>query len=303
MKGDTGTASLSASAISRARATDFVELTKPKLMLLVLFTTFVGFCAGAHGDIPLLLVFHTLMGTALMAGGAGAFNMYTEQDIDARMSRTALRPIAAGRLCSRHALVFAWLLSAGGLVYLHLFVNHRTSLVSAAIVAFYLFLYTPLKTKTWLCTPVGAIPGALPILMGWTAARGTLSPEAWALFAIVFVWQLPHFYAIGWMYRDDYARAGLPVLSVIDLSGKRTARQALISIVALILASLLPARAGMAGPAYAAGAVLFGLAFLGFGVHFARRRDRLSARRLFVASALYLPALFIVLVLDILAGR
>ena len=214
------------------------------------------------------------------------------------MKRTALRPLAAGRLASGQALVFAFLISAGGLVYLYGFVNHLTSLLSAIIFVCYLFLYTPLKTKTWLSTLVGAVPGALPIVMGWTAANAHLSSDAWVLFAIVFLWQIPHFYAIGWMYRDEYARAGLPVLSVIDLSGQRTGRQSVGGIAILMATSLLPSFIGLAGPAYRVGAIAFGSVFLGYGIHFARLRDRLSARRLFLISAFYLPALLLLLVLD-----
>jgi len=284
--------------ILRDRSSDFLELTKPKLTSLVLFTTFVGFCTGVPGSIPFLLLMHTLIGTALMSGGASAFNMYTEQETDALMKRTALRPLVAGRLQSGQALVFAFLISIGGLVYLYILVNHLTSLLSAIIFACYLLLYTPLKTKTWTCTLVGAVPGALPIVMGWTAATGSLAVEAWVLFAILFCWQIPHFYAIGWMYRDDYARAGLPVLSVVDMSGKRTGRQAVAFIAALIFISLFPSLTGMAGSAYPVGAAVFGAAFLGFGIHFALVRDRLSARRLFLVSAFYLPALLILLVFD-----
>jgi heme o synthase len=298
MKAEPGTASITSSAIPHARASDFIRLTKPKLSLLVLFTTFVGFCTALTEPMPLLLLFHTLLGTALISGGASAFNMYTEQGTDALMKRTALRPLATGRLQSGQVLLFAFLISISGLTYLYVLVNHLTSLLSAIIFACYLFLYTPLKTRTWLSTIVGAVPGALPIVMGWTAASGTLSLGAWVLFAIVFCWQIPHFYAIGWMYREDYARAGLPVLSVIDMDGQRTGRQAVAFISVLILISLVPFLTGMASSAYAAGAVLFGLAFLAFGIHFARLRDRLSARRLFLASALYLPTLLLLLVFD-----
>jgi protoheme IX farnesyltransferase len=224
--------------------------------------------------------------------------MYTEQETDALMRRTALRPLVAGRLQSGQALIFAFLISIGGLVYLYVQVNHLTSLLSAIIFACYLFLYTPLKTKTWLCTLVGAVPGALPIVMGWTAATGTLAPGAWTLFAIVFCWQIPHFYAIGWMYRDDYARAGIPVLSVVDMSGKRTGRQAVAFIAVLLVISLVPSLTGVAGSAYPFGAVVLGIAFLLFGIHFARLRDHLSARRLFLFSAFYLPALLVLLALD-----
>jgi protoheme IX farnesyltransferase len=298
MKADPGTQSITPWGLSRARAADYLELTKPKLSLLVLFTTFVGFCTATAGPLPLLRLLHTLIGTALMSGGASAFNMYTEQGRDALMQRTARRPLAAGRIPSGQALLFAFLISVGGLVYLYLLVNHLTSLLSAIIFACYLFLYTPLKTRTWLCTVVGAVPGALPIVMGWAAANGTLSFGSWILFAIVFCWQIPHFYAIGWMYRDDYARAGLPVLSVVDMDGRRTGQQAVAFISILTLISLIPSCTGLAGHLYLVGATLLGLAFLAFGVHFARGRDRMSARRLFLASAFYLPALLILLVME-----
>lgn len=303
MKPGPGAVSIPSHEIPRAKASDFVELTKPRLTLLVLFTTFAGFCTGAEGTVPLLLLAHTLLGTALSAGGAAAFNMYSEQKIDASMRRTAFRPLVSGRVRSGQALVFALLTSFGGFAWLYFFVNPLTSLLSVIVVAGYLFLYTPLKTKTWLCTFVGAVPGALPVLMGWTAARGSLAAEAWALCAILFLWQMPHFYAIGWMHRDDYARAGLPVLSVVDASGKRTARQALAFIIILFPTSLIPRWTGMAGPAYGLGALVSGAALLWCGIRFARRRDSHTARRLFVVSALYLPALLILLVLDSLAGR
>ncbi len=298
MKACPAAESASPSRIFRDRTFDLIELTKPKLTLLVLFTTFVGFWTGSDGSIAVALLFHTLIGTALMSGGASAFNMYTEQHTDALMDRTALRPIVSGRLRSGHALLFAFLISLSGLIYLFMLVNHLTSLLSAIIFACYLFLYTPLKAKTWLCTLVGAIPGALPIVMGWAAATGSMSSGAWVLFAIVFCWQMPHFYAIGWMYRDDYRKAGLPVLSVVDMSGKRTGRQAVAFIIALMIISLFLWPMGMAGSIYPAGAIALGLLFLLSGIHFARTRSLSSARRLFLVSALYLPALLILLVLD-----
>ncbi len=281
-----------------AITSDFLSLTKPKLTSLVLFTTLVGFYAATRGPVPLWLLFNTLAGTALMAGGASAFNMYAERELDARMKRTALRPLAAGRLKSGQVLFFALIISAGGFAYLYVFVNHLTSLLSAIIFASYLFLYTPLKTKTWLCTLAGAVPGALPIVMGWAGAEGAISAGAWVLFAVVFLWQLPHFYSIGWMYREDYARAGLPVLSVIDMSGHRTGRQAVLFIAALIVFSLIPPFIYLAGRIYFAGAAVLGAIFLAYGLRFAQLRDRGSARRLFVVSAFYLPALLILLMLD-----
>ncbi len=255
---DQGAASVSTSQLIWTRTSDFLELTKPRLVSLVLFTTLVGFCCGAAGTVPVLLLFHALVGTALMAGGASAFNMYVERELDALMKRTSLRPLAAGRLKSAHALLFALAISIGGFIYLFFFVNHLTSLLSAIVFAGYLFLYTPLKTRTWWCTFAGAVPGALPIVMGWAGATASLSWEAWMLFGVIFLWQLPHFYSIGWMYREDYAHAGLPVLSVIDWSGKRTGRQAVAFIIVLVIFTLLLYRSGLAGLSYFAGAIDYG---------------------------------------------
>ncbi len=282
----------------RAATSDFFKLTKPTITLLVLATTFVGFYTGSKGMISLPLLFHTLLGTALVAGGASAFNMYTERAIDALMQRTALRPLASGRLQSGPVLVFALVISTVGFIDLFVFVNHLTSLLSAIIFAGYVFLYTPLKTRTWLCTFIGAVPGALPIVMGWTAATASLSIDAGILFAIVFLWQLPHFYSIGWIYRDDYARAGLPMLAVVDLDGQRTGRQAVLFIAVLLAFTLLPSISGFAGLVYAVGAAFLGFIFLAYGIHFAHSRNLGSARRLFIASALYLPAILCLFVFD-----
>jgi heme o synthase len=298
MRIDAAAAALPPIQMALARASAFIELTKPRVTFLVLFTTFVGFYCGKSGSVLFPLLFHTLAGTALVAGGAGAFNMYLERKLDARMKRTALRPLASGRLASISALLFAVVISIGGFLYLFIFVNHLTSLLSAVIFAGYLFLYTPLKRKTWLCTLVGAVPGALPIVMGWTGANARLSAGAWALFAIVFFWQLPHFYSIGWMYRDEYARVGLPVLSVIDYSGQKTARHAVATIMLLDIATTIPFFLGLAGLIYLCGAISFGLIFLAFGFHFAHLRTRTAARRLFMFSAAYLPALLMLLLFD-----
>jgi protoheme IX farnesyltransferase len=281
-----------------AIAIDFFWLTKPKLLSLVLFTTFVGFYAGVRGPLPLELLLHTLIGTALMAGGTTAFNMYRERDLDALMQRTALRPLATGRMPSSQALIFALAISSGGFIYLFLFVNPLASLLSAIIFASYIFLYTPLKTRTWLSIFVGAVPGALPVILGWTAANASISLGACILFLIVFFWQIPHFFAIGWLHRDDYLRASLRVMPAIDRDGRKTSRLALGFIVALLILSLVPFFAGLAGPVYVGGAVLLGMIFLAYAIHFARRRDALAARRLFAASAFYLPLLLVLLTLS-----
>jgi len=281
-----------------SKASDFMRLAKPGLTSLVVFTAFVGFCGGIQGPVPFVPLLHTLIGTALTAAGASAFTMYAERRVDALMKRTALRPLASGKLRPGPALVFALGISLAGFVYLLLLVNALASLLSVIIFAGYLFFYTPLKAKTWLCTLAGAVPGALPVVLGWVGAHGSLSLEAWVLFSILFLWQLPHFYAISWMHREDYARAGLPVLPAIDRSGKRTAIQVVLCVALLMFCSFLPVAVGSAGAAYLAAAIFLGTTFLAFGIHFARRRDRLSARRLFVASAWYLPALLIFLLLD-----
>ena len=281
-----------------ARTSDLLSLTKPKLISLVLFTTLVGFYTANRGPIPALLLLHTLIGTALIAGGATALNMYRERKLDALMKRTALRPLAAGRLPSSPALIFALTLSGGGLAYLLVRVNHLTGLLAALVFACYLFLYTPLKTKTWLSTFVGAVPGALPVVMGWTAANGSVSSGAWALFAVVFLWQLPHFYAIGWLHREDYANAGFPVISVMDRDGRKTGRLAVLFVAALFGFTLLLFLWDFAGRAYFAGAVILGLLLLSYTIHFARVRSTRAARNLFIATALYLPVLFALLVLD-----
>jgi protoheme IX farnesyltransferase len=286
-----------AQAPQRRRAADFFELTKPRITVLVLVTTLVGFYFGIDRLLSLLLV-HTLAGTALVAAGASAFNMYLERSLDALMQRTRRRPLPAGRLQPGEALVFAVVISTAGMVYLYLLVNPLTSLLSAITFISYIFLYTPLKTRTWLCTLIGAIPGALPVAMGWAAAAGTLSAKAWILFGIVFLWQLPHFYAIGWMYRDDYAVAGFPMLPVLDATGGRTSRQASLYILGLIGISSLPSFTGMAGLVYLGGAMILGAFFLWFGIRFAQARDRVSARTLFFASIAYLPAVLVLMMVD-----
>jgi len=285
-------------SISWGRTADFLELTKPRITFLVLVTAMVGFYTGAPSAIPILLLINTMIGTALVAGGASALNMYLERTLDSRMKRTERRPLPAGRLQSREALVFALVISFVGMIYLFVLVNPPASLISAATLISYLFLYTPLKTKTWLCTLIGAAPGAFPPMIGWTAAAGEISTGAWILFTILFLWQVPHFYAIGWIYREDYARAGFPMLPVVDPSGSRTSRQAGLYILALLPATMLPFYAGLAGSVYLIGAIVLGVVFLYHGLIFARSRDKKSARRLFIASIGYLPVLLALLMID-----
>jgi len=276
----------------------YLELTKPRVTLMVLITTLVGFYLGAQGEVNALLLLHTLLGTALVAGGTSALNQYLERDIDAKMRRTQNRPLPTGRLTPRQALIFACSIAFIGLIYLVLAVNLLTASLAAATLISYAFMYTPLKQKTSLSTLVGAIPGALPPVGGWAAARNDLSIEAWVLFTILFLWQLPHVLAISWLYSEDYKRGGFPLLPILDPQGKSTSRQIISNCLALLPVSLLPTIIGLAGPVYFVGAFILGLIFLGFGILVAIEKNNLSARRLMLASLAYLPALLGLLTFD-----
>ena len=284
----------------RSRLADFAELTKPRITTLVVLTAWVGYIVAGGRSTDFTLLLHTLLGTALTCGGTSVLNQVWERERDARMRRTRDRPLPAGRLQTLEALAFGVSLSLAGLVELAWFVNPLASLVAGATLAAYIFVYTPLKTRTWLCTMVGAVPGAAPPLIGWAAARGTLDLGAAALFLIQFAWQLPHFYAIAWMYRDDYARAGFPMLSVLDTDGRRTGQQIVAWTAVLVALSLLPVLRGDGGWLYGGVAVVLGAFFLYLALAVARRHDSKRARRVFFASIVYLPLLFGVLVLDTL---
>ncbi|HZM17704.1 MAG TPA: heme o synthase [Candidatus Krumholzibacteria bacterium] len=290
---------LSATSV-RTRLADYAELTKPRITTLVVLTAWVGYIVAGGGSADLTLLLHTLLGTALTCAGTSVLNQVWERERDARMRRTRHRPLPAGRLQAAEALVFGASLALAGLVELAWFVNPLASLVAGATLVAYLFVYTPLKTRTWWCTTVGAVPGAAPPLIGWAAARGTLDLGAAALFLIQFAWQLPHFYAIAWMYRDDYARAGFPMLSVLDTDGRRTGRQIVAWTAALVALSLLPVLRGDGGWLYGVAALVLGAAFFRLALEAARRHDAQRARRVFFASVVYLPLLFGVLVLDTL---
>lgn len=276
----------------------YADLIKARLTFLVLLTTLVGFYLGYRGPMNYLLMLHTVLGTALVASGASALNQLLEREYDAKMRRTRERPLPSGRLQPTTVMVFGGACACAGLLYLALAVNLITSVIGAVSLLSYLFIYTPLKRLTWLNTAVGAIPGALPPLMGWTAARGQLSGEGWALFAILAFWQLPHFLAIAWIYRGEYEKAGFKMLPVIDPEGHRTGRQAVSHTLGLLPVSLCPFLFGLTGPVYLAGALLLGLAFLWFAIQFARQLTVPRARQLFYASILYLPLLLTVMVLD-----
>lgn len=276
----------------------YADLVKARLTLLVLLTTLVGFYVGWQGPMSYSLMFHTLLGTALVASGAAALNQFLEREYDARMRRTASRPLPSGRLQPVTVILFGGFCSLSGLVYLSLLVNQLTAVLGAISLVSYLFLYTPLKRVTWLNTAVGAIPGALPPLMGWAAARGHLDGGGWALFAILAFWQMPHFFAIAWIYRDEYAKAGFVMLPAVDPDGSRTGHQSVSHTLGLLTVSLCPFLFHLAGPIYLAAALLLGSGYLACAIQFARRLDMISARRLFFASIIYLPLLLIALVLD-----
>ena len=282
----------------RSRAAAFLELTKPGITRLVVVTAAAGFYLAQSAAFDVVRCIHALIGIGLAASGANALNMFVERDADRRMHRTARRPLPSGRLTTQEAVAFAGLLSALGVLQLLLFVNTITALVVALSLASYVLVYTPLKRVTWAATLVGAVPGALPILAGWTAGGGPLDASGVTLFGIVFFWQMPHFFALAWMYRDDYVRGGFRMLSADDPAGSRTARQIVLWSVALLAVSLLPATLGLAGPAYLVAALLLGLLFLGAGATMMADRSVHRARRVFLASVLYLPLLLGTLVID-----
>jgi protoheme IX farnesyltransferase len=288
---------LAALAAPRTRAADFVELAKPRITMLVLVTTAVGYALGVRGAFDAAAFVALLAGTALVSGGASVLNQYWEREADGRMHRTRWRPLPSGRVSPGDALAFGLLLSAVGLGLLAS-VNGLTYYLGAAALGSYVLAYTPLKRVTSLCTVVGAVPGAIPPLMGWAAARGTLGPLAWALFAVLFLWQLPHFLAIGWIYREDYARGGFPMLTVTDTDGRSTGRQAVLYAAALLPTTLVAGALAAAGATYLWGALVLGAAFLGCAVAFAKTRSLGWARRLFFASILYLPAVLALMVFD-----
>ncbi len=282
----------------KTRAADFVTLTKPRLNFLVLITTLAGMYLAAPEGVPLAILVHALAGTALVAGGAAALNQVWEHETDSLMRRTRLRPIPGGRLRVSDAAWFGTLLSATGLIELTWKVNPLSAAVAAATLVSYVFIYTPLKKRTSLSTLVGGVPGALPPVIGWAAATGTISIPAAVLFGIVFLWQMPHFLAIAWLYRDDYEHAGIPLLPVLEPDGRRTGQQALLYAAALWPVSLLPALVGIAGAPYSIVATVLGFGLIALSALFARHRTTLTARRLFLYSITYLPLLWAALVID-----
>lgn len=295
--------SAAALSLPRSRMLDFVELTKPRIAVLVLFTVATGAILAQRGAPNLFFLLNTVLATALVAAGASALNQWLERHSDARMRRTEHRPLPAGRLSSRDVLLFGSALGAIGLIYLALAVQKPLPVAIAAFTFLsYVLLYTPLKRLTTLNTLVGAAPGALPPLIGWTAVTGRLDPEAVVLFLLVFLWQVPHFLAIAWIYREDYARAGLKMLPVIDPTGAATARQMIAYAAALMLVSFGPLVYHPGGYLYAVGALVLGFYFLRSTLVFGRQRDDAHARKVMHASLIYLPLLLALLLMESLIG-
>jgi heme o synthase len=290
--------STSTLSLARGSVADYVELMKPRITFMVMLTALVGFVMGSTGTPSLGGLAAVLVGTGLVAAGASALNMLLERRTDALMHRTRNRPLPAGRLRPADALAWGAALTVTGVAFLVWLSGPLAALVALATWSSYLFLYTPLKTRTSLATVVGALPGALPPVIGWAAARGALEPPAFLLFAILFLWQIPHFLAIAWIYREDYARGGLPMLPVVDPAGVVTGRQAVANSLALTVVSVVPALAGMAGPLYLAGAIALGLVLTAAAVRAAVLRTMGAARGLFLASLLYLSLLCTLLIVD-----
>jgi protoheme IX farnesyltransferase len=279
-------------------ARDLIALTKPRVLVMVLATTLVGYFVGLRGSADFVRVTHLLVGTLLAAGGTLALNQHLERDVDARMERTRRRPLPDGRLQPLEALLFAGALTFLGVAYLTVGVGIAAAAVTLITTVLYLGVYTPLKTRTALCMLIGAVPGALPPVTGWVAARGDLGLGSAVLFAILFLWQLPHTLAIARLYRDDYARAGVRVLPVVDAYGTVSDRQIVMSTLALLGVSVLPTTIGLAGTAYFATACVLGLGLLGIGLAHASTPSVASARRVLLATLLYLPLLLAVLAFD-----
>lgn len=282
----------------RERVAAYAELTKPRITFLIVLTSAAGFVMGSRGSIDYLALLSALFGIALLSSGIATLNQYAERELDGLMRRTASRPLPTGKLAPWEALAFGAGTTIVAEAYLLIFVNPLTALLGLSVIAGYLFAYTPLKTRTTLSTWVGAFPGAVPPLIGWTAARGSISLEAWVLFAILFLWQFPHFLAIAWMYREDYSRAGILMLPVVEPDGRVTAQQIVVYTLMLLPVSLLPVALGLSGRIYLYGAIVLGLLFLYSSLRAAFSLSRQHARRLLLASVLYLPLLFILMVLN-----
>jgi len=276
----------------------YAELTKPRITFLVVLTAAAGFCMGSASGIDYARLLNTSIGIALLSSGLATLNQYFERDLDRLMRRTQARPLPTGKLLPAEAALFGILLSIVATAYLAILINPLSALLGIATFASYLFVYTPLKTRTTLSTVLGAFPGAMPPLIGWVAASGGITVEAWILFAILFLWQFPHFLAIAWMYRDDYARAGIKMLPVVEPDGRVTAQQIVTYTLLLVPVSLLPSVTGLAGSVYLVSAALLGVGFLYFSARAALARTTWQARQLLLASVIYLPILFGMMVLN-----
>ncbi|HSV15437.1 MAG TPA: heme o synthase [Tepidisphaeraceae bacterium] len=281
-----------------SRVNDFYELTKPRMNFLIVITTMVGYFMASRGDANWTRLLHTLLGTALTASGAGVLNQLIEREYDKLMPRTRNRPLPAGRVAPAEAVCYGVALGVAGVTYLAILVNALTASLGALTLLSYLFIYTPMKRRTTLNTVIGAVPGAIPPVMGWTAVHNVIQPEAIALFAILFFWQMPHFLAIAILYRNDYKAGGFKMLPVVDEDLIITGRQIVLYAVALVPVTLMPTVIGMAGSAYFTAAMLLGLAFLSFAISCAATRTRSDARKLFFASIIYLPLLLAVMMLN-----
>ncbi len=290
-------ASVEVKAVTRS-IRGFLTLAKPEITMMVMISAGVA-CLMASDSVKLMVLIHTILGTGLVAAGAATLNQFIERALDGNMRRTSKRPLPSGHLTARAALLFGVSLSVGGTIYVFLFINALTAVLGLFTLLSYLFVYTPLKRRTTLCTLIGAVPGAAPVLMGWAAARNNLAPESWALFAILFLWQFPHFYAIGWLYREDYARAGMLMLPAIDEDdGRTTFRQILITTQLLIVASLLLTSIAPTGNLYFLLAIILGLSFYYIAYRASVSRSKLAAKSLLHASVIYLPLLYLAMLLD-----
>jgi protoheme IX farnesyltransferase len=282
----------------RERLLAYVDLTKPRITFLIVLTAAAGFCLGAKGGLDYTRFTHAMIGIALLSSGIATLNQYMERELDGLMRRTMTRPLPSGKLAAVEALVFGAGLTLIAEIYLALLVNPLTAMFGLTVIAGYLFMYTPLKTRTTLSTVIGAFPGAMPPLMGWTAASNELTTGAWVLFAILFLWQFPHFLAIAWMYREDYGRAGIRMLPVVEPEGRITGQQIVAYTLMLLPVSLLPSLIGISGSIYFYGAILLGTLFLISSISAAISKSRQQARRLLLASVLYLPLLFGLMVIN-----
>ena len=292
-------ASAGARTVTREKLSAYYELTKPRITFLVVLTTSAGFLLGStRGAFDYQLFAHTMLGVALLCSGISALNQWMERDLDGLMRRTAHRPLPLGTLSPRAALIFGLSLTVGAEVYLAFLVNPLSAFCGLTVIVGYLLCYTPLKTRTSLSTLVGAFPGAVPPLLGWAAATNHVGMEAWALFAILFLWQFPHFFAIAWMYREDYARAGILMLPVVEPEGRLTRQQIVVWTLMLVPVSLAPAALGISGAIYFFGALVLGALFLWSSIAAAVTLSRQSARRVLLASVLYLPVLFVLMVIN-----